>query len=48
MSFVKTDWDSGDIGELDELLKYESELESAKIEAINEMEEEFEVILEEA
>ena len=46
MSFVKIDWDSDDIGDLDELLVVESELESAKIEAISEMEEEFEVILE--
>ena len=45
--FVKIDWDSDDIGDLDELLVFESELESAKIEAIGEMEEEFEVILEE-
>ena len=45
--FVKIDWDSDDIGDLDELLVVESELESAKIEAIDEMEEEFEVILEE-
>ena len=47
MSFVKIDWDSDDIGDLDELLVVESELESAKIEAIDEMEEEFEVLLEE-
>ena len=47
MSFVKIDWDSDDIGDLAELLVVESELESAKIEAIDEMEEEFEVILEE-
>ena len=45
--FVKIDWDNDDIGDLDELLVVESELESAKIEAIDEMEEEFEVILEE-
>tara|TARA_B110000211_G_scaffold53288_1_gene58853 strand:- start:778 stop:945 length:168 start_codon:yes stop_codon:yes gene_type:complete len=44
--FVKIDWDSDDIGDVDELLVVESELESAKIEAIGEMEEEFEVILE--
>ena len=47
MSFVKIDWDSDDIGDVDELLVVESELESAKIEAIGEMEEEFEVLLEE-
>ena len=47
MSFVKIDWDSEDIGDVDELLVVESELESARIEAMSEMEEEFEVILEE-
>ena len=47
MSFVKIDWDSDDIGDLDELLVVESELKSAEIEAMSEMEEEFEVILEE-
>jgi hypothetical protein len=47
MSFVKIDWDSDDIGDVDELLVVESELESAEIEAIAEMEEEFEVLLEE-
>jgi hypothetical protein len=47
MSFVKIDWDSEDIGDVDELLVVESELESARIEAIAEMEEEFEVLLEE-
>jgi hypothetical protein len=45
--FVKIDWDSDDIGDVDELLVVESELESAKIEAIGEMEDEFEVLLEE-
>jgi hypothetical protein len=45
--FVKIDWDSEDIGDVDKLLVVESELESAKIEAIAEMEEEFEVLLEE-
>ena len=40
--FVKIDWDSDDIGDVDELLVVESELESAKIEAIGEMEEESE------
>ena len=45
--FVKIDWDSDDIGDVDELLVVESELESAEIEAIAEMEEEFEVLLEE-
>ena len=47
MSFVKIDWDSEDIGDVDELLVVESELESARIEAMSEMEEEFEVLLEE-
>ena len=47
MIFVKIDWDSEDIGDVDELLVVESELESARIEAIAEMEEEFEVLLEE-
>ena len=47
MSFVKIDWDSDDIDDVDELLVVESELESAEIEAIAEMEEEFEVLLEE-
>jgi len=45
--FVKIDWDSDDIGDVDELLVVESELKSAEIEAIAEMEEEFEVLLEE-
>ena len=47
MSFVKIDWDSDDIDDVDELLVVESELESAEIEAIGEMEEEFEMLLEE-
>ena len=47
MSFVKIDWDSDDIGDVDELLMAEELNESAMVEAICEMEEEFEVILEE-
>ena len=43
MSFV-SEIDNDDV---DELLVVESELESAKIEAIGEMEDEFEVLLEE-
>jgi hypothetical protein len=44
MSFV--DWDSDDIDDVDDLMAEELN-ESAMVEAIGEMEEEFEVLLEE-
>ena len=44
MSFV--DWDNDDIDDVDDLMAEELN-ESAMVEAIGEMEEEFEVILEE-
>jgi hypothetical protein len=42
--FVKIDWDNEDIGDLEELLIVD---ESSKDEALSDMEDEFEVVLEE-